>query len=371
MNLGDFDYHLPKELIAQKPAQKRDRAKLLVLNLKNDEIEHKVFYQITDLFRPNDIVVINNTRVVNARVFGHKPTGGKVELLLLNPYTHGREQYINRPEKTVVECLIKGRVRPGNYINLDLRQSGVTSKANIIENIEGGRFKVEFDPNIDINRIILDYGSLPLPPYIKSDLKDPERYQTVYSKISGSVAAPTAGLHFTQDLINNIKKLGVRIANVTLHISYGTFTPVRTEDITLHKMDSEYAILTQESADLINEARNSRSGRLVAVGTTSVRTLESAAAYCLDKNKSRDRKSYHKPYTIQPWEGWTDLFIYPGYKFKAGINILITNFHLPKSTLLMLVCAFAGREKILRAYQEAIEHNYRFYSLGDSMLIIK
>ena len=287
---------------------------------------------------------------MNARVFGRKPTGGKVELLVLNPSGIVSGSQNNNVDKTGVEfeCLIKGRVRPESYINLELGTTKETLKVNIIEHIEGGRFKVEFDSGIDIHNLISRYGALPLPPYIKSELKDPKRYQTVYSRVSGSVAAPTAGLHFTQQLIDDLIYLGVKIAYITLHISYGTFTPVHTEDITQHKMDSEYAILTQKSADLINKARNSSTGRLIAVGTTSVRTLESAAAYCTDNKESRVRTKTAKEIetTIQPWEGWTDLFIYPGYEFKAGIDILITNFHLPKSTLLMLVSAFAGREKI-------------------------
>jgi S-adenosylmethionine:tRNA ribosyltransferase-isomerase len=360
MRLSDFDYHLPKEMIAQTPAHQRDRSKLLVLDLEKNRIEHKIFNEITEFLRPGDTIVLNDTRVVNARLFGHKSTGGKVELLILNPHTSNGDQ---KKEQIQIECLIKGRVRPGTEIILDLIDKSFKTNAKVIEQIEGGRFSLELDSELGLEKIISDYGSLPLPPYIKSDLENSERYQTIYSKVNGSVAAPTAGLHFTTQLLNSLKKTGVRFAFLTLHISYGTFTPVRVDDVTLHKMDSEYTILDSKNADIINDTRSSDSGRLIAVGTTAVRTLETIAHRYVTKG-DRTQK-------LEPWEGWTDLFIYPGFEFKAGIDILITNFHLPKSTLLMLVSAFAGRDNILKAYQDAIDRNYRFYSLGDSMMIIK
>jgi S-adenosylmethionine:tRNA ribosyltransferase-isomerase len=360
MKLSDFDYHLPKEMIAQKPATQRDRSKLLVLDLEKNSIEHKIFSEIADFFMPGDTIVFNDTRVVNARLFGQKSTGGKVELLVLNPYTSNGDR---KKDQRQFECLVKGRVRPGTVIRLDLVDKSLNVNTRVIEQIEGGRFSLELDSELGLEKLISGYGSLPLPPYIKSDLEDSERYQTTYSKVNGSVAAPTAGLHFTKELLNSLKKKGVQFAFVTLHISYGTFTPVRVNDISLHKMDSEYAILEKQNAELINNTHHSDEARLIAVGTTTVRTLETIA-----HNSSGVQNGTRN---LEPWEGWTDLFIYPGFEFQAGIDILITNFHLPKSTLLMLVSAFAGRDNILKAYSEAIDQKYRFYSLGDSMMIIK
>ena len=361
MRLSDFDYDLPKYRIAQKPVSKRDLSKLLLLDVKNDKIEHFKFKKIIDLLHPGDTIVLNNTRVINARLFARKHTGGKIELLVLDSHTLEQQ---NSEGQIFAECLISGRVRPGIDIRIDI---GNKQKKNltgtIVEQIEGGRFKVEFKTKESLQKLLSKHGHLPLPPYIKKDLKSPERYQTVYSKVQGSVAAPTAGLHFTTDLIKNLKNKGVSIAYLTLHISYGTFTPVRTESIIEHRMDKEYAILDQRNANLINQTRNSKEGRLIAVGTTTVRTLETIAR----KIKTSNEQSQDIP----PWEGWTDLFIYPGFEFKAGIDILITNFHLPKSTLLILVSAFANRDKIFEAYAEAIKRDYRFYSLGDAMMIIK
>jgi S-adenosylmethionine:tRNA ribosyltransferase-isomerase len=335
---------------------------LLILDLGKNRIsiKHKIFNEITEFLRPGDTIVLNDTRVVDARIFGHKSTGGKVELLVLDPFTSNRE---HKKEQRQFECLVKGRVRPGTEITLDINDKSSDATAQVIEQIEGGRFKVELDSELELDNLISKYGTLPLPPYIKSDLEDSERYQTIYSKVNGSVAAPTAGLHFTKESMNSLKKVGVQVAFVTLHISYGTFTPVRVDDVSQHKMDSEYAILDATNAEIINAVRNSDTGRLIAVGTTTVRTLETIAHRC--------DALYDGKQKLEPWEGWTDMFIYPGFEFKAGIDILITNFHLPKSTLLMLVSAFAGRNNILKAYSEAIHRKYRFYSLGDSMMIIK
>ncbi len=365
MILSDFDYDLPKELIAQQPVSQRDQSRLLMLNLSKDTIDHLKFNQIINILNKGDTLVVNNTRVINARLFGHKTTGGKIELLILEPYLKNKN---NNQTNIITDCLIKGKVKPGMDVILNLHPkkdnlliSNRQIKVHVLENISGGRFRVEFDSEIPFHELLSSYGQVPLPPYIKQELNDPERYQTIYSNNLGSIAAPTAGLHFTHELFNKIKNKGVKIVDITLHINYGTFTPVRTEDITLHQMEREYAILTKKSSEIINSTIESN-GRLVAVGTTTVRTLETIAL-----RSSMNRKKMR----LEPWEGWTDLFIYPGFEFKSGINFLITNFHLPKSTLLMLVCAFATREKIFKAYREAIEKRYRFYSLGDAMMIIK
>jgi S-adenosylmethionine:tRNA ribosyltransferase-isomerase len=348
-------------MIAQKPDNIRDRSKLLLLNLKQDKIGHHHFYQLKNFLNSNDTLVLNDTRVINARLFGYKTTGGKIELLVLNPNLDKGNIDESQLE---VECLVKGRVKPGVKVELNLHDTKMNNiKIEILEQIEGGRYKVKFESRYSIFELLEKYGKLPLPPYIKSDLEIPEKYQTIYSNNDGSVAAPTAGLHFTKKLLDEIKNKGVKIAYITLHISYGTFTPVRVEEITQHRMDCEYAVLDEENAAIVNNALNTKKGKLIAVGTTTVRTLETVAQNNINsKGDLMDLKS---------WEGWTNLFIYPGYKFKSGINSLITNFHLPKSTLLMLVSAFAGREKILKAYREAIKKNYRFYSLGDAMLILK
>lgn len=360
MKLSDFDYTLPKHLIAQEPLKIRDSAKLLVLDTTEDLIEHLKFNQLPELLRKDDTLVLNNTRVVNARVFGQKPTGGKIELLILDPYINNK----SKPNSPLVfECLIKGKVKPNLRVQLKSKLTQVhDANTQILEKIEGGKFRVKFEPSLTFPELISKYGHIPLPPYIKKNLKDPEKYQTIYSNINGSVAAPTAGLHFTPELLKILKDKGIHIAYITLHISYGTFTPVRTENISKHKMEREFVVLSKENARLINNARKSTRSRLIAVGTTTLRTLETIAQQNL-KVRNQNR--------ITSWSGWSDLFIYPGFEFKAGIDIMITNFHLPKSTLLMLVSAFATRDKIFKAYSEAIENNYRFYSFGDAMMILK
>jgi len=382
MKLSDFDYYLPKNMIAQSPVAKRDCSKLLKLNLSSGEIQHQRFNQITDILRAGDVLVLNDSRVINARFFGHKPTGGKIELLVLD------SNIINQPQDTdsiVVDCLVKGKVSPELNVDLNLehKQTQIQNQktavsAKLLKHVSGGRFKVKFNSEIPFNELLPKYGSVPLPPYIKQELEDPERYQTIYSKNLGSIAAPTAGLHFTPELLKTLEDNGIQIAYITLHISYGTFTPVHTENITQHKMDREYAILTTRNSDIINQVYKSKmdkpkgtSGRLVAVGTTVVRTLETIALNSSINSSLNSLSANGTIKQLSPWEGWTQLFIYPGFKFKAGIDILITNFHLPKSTLLMLVTAFAGRSPIIKAYKEAIEKKYRFYSLGDSMMIIK
>jgi S-adenosylmethionine:tRNA ribosyltransferase-isomerase len=330
------------------------------LDLVNNSIEHLRFDKIVELLNPGDTIVVNDTRVVNARLLGHKPTGGRIELLVLEPHTL---EQVNTESSVIAECLVKGKVRPPIELEIEpLAGENQNIKAKVLEQISGGKFKVEFNVQQPMDHVFSKYGLQPLPPYIKQDLESPERYQTVYSSSKGSVAAPTAGLHFTPEILTKLEKNGVQIAKVTLHISYGTFIPVRTEDISRHKMDKEYAILTQDNAEKINCTINNEQTRLVAVGTTAVRTLETVAKFSRGLNKTNK---------LSPWEGWTELFIYPGFEFRSGIDILITNFHLPKSTLLMLVSAYAGRENILKAYQTAINMKYRFYSLGDTMMIIK
>jgi S-adenosylmethionine:tRNA ribosyltransferase-isomerase len=390
MKLHDFDYILPKELIAQEPAFKRDQSRLLVLNLKKDSIKHLVFNQITEILKPGDLVILNNTRVVNARLFGHKSTGGKVELLILEPFSSiiGEDKDVS-----IIECLIKGKVKVGSIIDIDIEIPNTSNhslkslkvKAKVIQHIDGGKFRIELKSSLSVTELLDKYGSLPLPPYIKKDLDKPDRYQTIFSHINGSVAAPTAGLHFSPELLKKLQDKGIKFGYITLHISYGTFTPVRTDNIIQHRMESEYAIVPKETIELINEVRSSSSGRIVAVGTTTVRTLEtlfrvgskhndSGSEHNYETRSDKNDESYERCediIEIKPWKGKTDLFIYPGFKFRSGIDILITNFHLPKSTLLMLVAAFAGRENILKAYEEAVELKYRFYSLGDSMVIIK
>ena len=360
MKLSEFDYYLPNNLIAQEPISVRDFAKLLVLDLRNDTIEHLRFHQLPGILTNEDLIVLNDTRVLDARLFGHKPTGGKIELLILDPYSN---KHFNSKKQQIYDCLIKGKVRPGMRIKLAGKSKhNYNVTARIIEKVNGGRFKVEFESKLPLTDIITNYGHVPLPPYIKKKLESPERYQTVYSANEGSVAAPTAGLHFTPELITNLKTKGVSVAYITLHISYGTFTPVRTENITQHQMDKEYAVLNNKNAEIIKKWYKSKRGRFIAVGTTTVRTLETIALH-----NSRNKKQN----LLSPWKGWSELFIYPGFEFKAGIDTLLTNFHLPKSTLLMLVSAFAGRDNIFKAYQEAIEKKYRFYSFGDAMMIIK
>lgn len=340
MKLKDFYYELPQELIAQDPLEDRSSSRLMVLDKNTGEIEHSVFKNIIDLLRPNDCLVINNTKVIPARLMGHKAdTGAVIEVLLLK-----------RKEEKSWEVLVKPgkKARPGAKIVFgDGRLKGTIT--DIVE--EGNRI-IQFEYDGIFEEILDSLGQMPLPPYITHKLKDKNRYQTVYAKYDGSAAAPTAGLHFTKELLADIEKKGVTIASVTLHVGLGTFRPVKEENVLEHHMHSEYYCIEQEEADKINRAK-AAGGRIISVGTTSCRTLESAA----DENG-------HIPAS----NGWTEIFIYPGYKFKA-VDCLITNFHLPESTLLMLVSALAGRENILNAYKVAVEEKYRFFSFGDAMFI--
>ena len=336
----DFNYYLPEELIAQTPLEKRDSSRLLVLNRKTGETGHKHFYDVFDYLQPGDCLVMNDSRGLPARLLGKRPSGGAVELLLLRDM--GDKKW---------ECLAKpGRkLQPGQEV---IFGDGELT-ATILEVLEDGNRLVEFHFEGIFLEVLERLGKMPLPPYIKSQLQDQERYQTVYSREVGSAAAPTAGLHFTQELLEKLKAKGVSLAFVTLHVGLGTFRPVKVENINDHHMHSELCILPEETARILNETRKA-GGRIICVGTTSCRTLESLA--CEDG-------------TFVPGSKWTEIFIYPGYRFKA-MDGLITNFHLPESTLVMLVSAFAGRENVLNAYSEAVQEKYRFFSFGDAMLIL-
>lgn len=340
MELKEFYYDLPEELIAQVPIKKRDESRLMVLDRKKQTIEHKVFKDILDYLQPGDCLVRNNTKVIPARIYGKKETGANVEFLLLNNI-----------EGDIWESI----VRPGNKLHVGTKVTFGDGKLNaeILEVMEGGTRKVKFTYNGIFNEILDEIGMMPLPPYIHEELKEKDRYQTVYAKYQGSAAAPTAGLHFTEELLEKIKEKGVEIANVTLHVGIGTFRPVKVEKIEEHHMHSEHYYIKQEDVDKINNARKN-GGRIISVGTTSCRVLESIA----------DENGF-----VKETEGDTSIFIYPGYKFKC-IDGLITNFHLPESTLLMLVSALAGKDYIMKAYNEAVKEKYRFFSFGDAMLIL-
>lgn len=339
MKVSDFYYDLPEELIAQTPIEKRDESRLMVLNRKNETIEHKTFKDIIDYLQPGDVLVRNNTKVLPARLYGRKETGAHVEFLLLNNI-----------EGDIWECI----VRPGNKLHVGTKVifgEGLL-KANILDIMPGGTRKVEFEYEGIFNEILDKIGLMPLPPYIHEELKEKDRYQTVYAKNEGSAAAPTAGLHFTEELIEKLEKKGIIIANVTLHVGIGTFRPVKEETVEAHEMHTEHYYIKKEDADKINSAKENGK-RVIAVGTTSCRVLESIA----DENGR-----------VEETEGDTKIFIYPGYKFKI-LDGLITNFHLPQSTLLMLVSALAGKDYIMRAYEEAVKEKYRFFSFGDAMFI--
>lgn len=340
MDIKDFYYDLPQELIAQTPLKDRTASRLMVLDRKDGTIEHKHFYDICDYLNEGDCLVLNNTRVIPARLYGSKEgSGGKIEFLLLKRLSIDTWELILRPGK-------KAKVG-SRFVFGDGRL-----RAEVIEVKEDGNRIVRFEFDGVWEEILDSLGEMPLPPYIKEKLEDKNRYQTVYSKIEGSAAAPTAGLHFTDELIEKLREKGVKIAFVTLHVGLGTFRPVSAEKIEDHKMHTEFYQVSKKTADTINETRK-QGGRIVCVGTTSVRTLESSS---LDDG------------TVTPGSGDTSIFIYPGYKFKT-VDALITNFHLPESTLLMLISALYDRESIMKAYNEAINEKYRFFSFGDAMLI--
>lgn len=341
MDLHDFYYELPKELIAQNPLDDRAGSRLLLLDKQTGKTEHHVFREIVDYLRPGDCLVVNNTKVIPARLIGSREgTGAKVEVLLLK-----------REEDNVWETLVKPgkKARPGMRIVFG---DGLLT-GEVLEVVEDGNRRIRFQYEGIFEEILDRLGQMPLPPYITHQLKDKNRYQTVYAKHDGSAAAPTAGLHFTQELLQQIRDKGVNIAHVTLHVGLGTFRPVKVKKIEEHHMHSEFYMIENDQAELINRTKEN-GGRIIAVGTTSCRTLESAA--------SEDGK-------LKAGSGWTDIFIYPGYRFKM-IDCLITNFHLPESTLMMLVSALAGREHIMDAYAEAVKERYRFFSFGDAMFIL-
>ena len=340
MKTSDFYYDLPKELIAQTPLEPRDSSRLLVLDREKQTLEHKHFYDIIDYLNEGDLLVANDSRVLPARIYGIKDeTGAKVEFLLLKQVANNRWETLCKPGK---KAKVGTKFSFGNGI----------LRATVVEVKDDGNRIVDFDCEENFFTTLDKIGQMPLPPYITAELKDKERYQTVYSHELGSAAAPTAGLHFTTELMDRIKAKGIKIAYVTLHVGLGTFRPVKVDDVTKHKMHSEHYEVPEETAKLINETKKN-GGRVIAVGTTSCRTLESVAA------------RYGE---IKPCEGFTDIFIYPGFEFKV-LDGLITNFHLPESTLIMLVSAFAGYDFIMNAYKEAVKEKYRFFSFGDAMFI--
>ena len=341
MKVSDFNYDLPEELIAQTPIAKRDASRLMVLDRKAKTIDHKIFKDIIDYLKPGDVLVRNNTKVIPARIYGKKETGANVEFLLLNNI-----------EGDIWESI----VRPGNKLHIGTKVifgDGLL-KAEILDIMPGGTRKVKFEYDGIFNEILDQIGLMPLPPYIHEELKEKDRYQTVYAKYQGSAAAPTAGLHFTDKLLEKLQEKGIIIANVTLHVGIGTFRPVKEDTVEAHKMHSEHFYIKQEDVDKINKAKE-EGRRVISVGTTSCRVLESIA----DEKTGKVRQI----------EDDTQIFIYPGYKFKC-IDGLITNFHLPQSTLLMLVSAFADKYFIMKAYEEAVKEKYRFFSFGDAMFII-
>ena len=340
MKTSDFDYYLPERLIAQTPVYPRDTSRLLVYDRKTDTIEHKHFYDIVDYLKEGDVLVRNNTKVLPARMFAYTEHGGKVEVLLLKRFDLNEWEVLVKPGK---------KAKPGAKLTISNELS-----LEVLETIEeSGSRRVRFTYQGVFEDVISRVGEMPLPPYITEKLKDQNRYQTVYAKVDGSAAAPTAGLHFTDELVEKIKAKGVQIVDVLLHVGLGTFRPVKTEDILSHHMHSEYYEVSENACGIINKAKK-EGRRIIAVGTTSVRTLESAT----DENG-----------VIYPTKDNTEIFIYPPYKFKS-VDCLITNFHLPKSTLLMLVSSLCSREKVLEIYNEAVKEQYRFFSFGDSMIIL-
>lgn len=339
MKTTDFNYYLPEELIAQTPAEKRDWSRLLHLDKSTGEIDHRHFYDLPEYLHEGDCLVLNDSRVLPARLIGHRETGGVVEVVLLRDMGDGVWECLTRPGR---------KTKPGTKI---IFGDGELT-AYVVDACEGGNKLLKFEYEGIFLEVLERLGKMPLPPYIKVALEDNERYQTVYSREVGSAAAPTAGLHFTNELLEKIKKQGVKVCYLTLHVGLGTFRPVKSENIENHEMHSEFCIVPEETAKIVTETKRN-GGRIISVGTTSCRTLES---FALEDG------------SLPATSGWTDIFIYPGYKFKC-IDALVTNFHLPESTLIMLVSALAGREHVLNAYEKAVEERYRFFSFGDAMFI--
>lgn len=339
MQKSDFTYYLPEELIAQSPIEKRDSSRLLCLKKTSGEISHTIFSQLPGLLKAGDCLVLNDSRVIPARLFGTRETGGAVELVLLRDRGESVWESLCRPGK---------KTKPGTRLTFGAGEL----KGEVMEITQGGNRLIKFTHEGIFLEVLEQLGNMPLPPYIKETLKDSQRYQTVYAKTPGSAAAPTAGLHFTNALLDEIRARGVKVAFVTLHVGLGTFRPVKEKNILDHQMHAEYCEVSEDTAAAVNSTRLA-GGRVIAVGTTSCRTLESRTA---------------QDGTLRAGAGWTDIFIYPGYSFKC-VQALITNFHLPESTLIMLISAFAGRENVLKAYEEAVRERYRFFSFGDAMFI--
>ncbi|MDI3316051.1 MAG: tRNA preQ1(34) S-adenosylmethionine ribosyltransferase-isomerase QueA [Bacillota bacterium] len=346
MRVDEFDYELPEELIAQEPLEPRDGSRLMVLDRRRGRWEHARFRDLAEILQPGDCLVLNDTRVRPARLIGRRDSGGRVELLLLRPLGEDRWEVLGRPAR---------KLRAGSLLLFGAAEAGQGERleAEVLENRGEGVLRVRFRYRGEWERLLERLGQVPLPPYIRRPLEDPERYQTVYAREPGSAAAPTAGLHFTPELLERLRERGVEQVKITLHVGIDTFRPVLEEEVERHRMHAEFFTVSEEAAEAINRAR-AAGGRRVAVGTTVVRTLESVA----------DPQG-----RVRPARGWTDLFIYPGYRYRA-VDALLTNFHLPRSTLLMLVSAFAGRDLILAAYREAVGRRYRFFSFGDAMLIL-
>jgi S-adenosylmethionine:tRNA ribosyltransferase-isomerase len=340
MKKSDFNFVLPEELIAQTPLERRDASRLLVMDKRTGALEHRHFFDLPDYLQPGDCLVLNDSRVLPARLIGTRSTGGAVEVVLLRDLGGGRWECLTRPGK---------KTRPGT----ELQFGGGELTATVEAVTEGGNRVIRFRYDGIFLEVLERLGKMPLPPYIKAELQDQERYQTVYSREIGSAAAPTAGLHFTKELLQKIEEMGVRVCYVTLHVGLGTFRPVKAENIEDHEMHAEFCMIPEETARIVTETKRS-GGRVIAVGTTSCRTLESFAA---------------SDGTLEPQSGWTHIFIYPGYLFKC-VDALVTNFHLPESTLIMLVSALAGREHVLHAYETAVAERYRFFSFGDAMAIL-
>ena len=339
MKKSDFNFYLPERLIAQTPLEKRDNSKLLLLDKNNGHISHKHFFDLPEHLNEGDCLVLNNSRVLPARLIGARSTGGAVELVLLRDLGEGRWECLSRPGR---------KTKPGTKL-----QFGDGELKAVVEAVaEGGNRIIKFEYEGIFLEVLERLGKMPLPPYIKEELSDSERYQTVYSREPGSAAAPTAGLHFTRELLEDIAGRGINICFVTLHVGLGTFRPVKEDEIENHEMHSEFCVIPEDTARIVSQTKKA-GGRVIAVGTTSCRTLESFA---------------RPDGSLQPCSGWTDIFIYPGYAFKC-VDALVTNFHLPESTLIMLVSALAGRENVLGAYNTAVENEYRFFSFGDAMFI--
>ena len=376
MDVKDFYYDLPQELIAQDPLEKRDNSRLMVIHRDTGGIEHKHFHDITEYLNPGDCLVINDTKVIPARLLGEKEgTGAAIEVLLLKNKGDNVWECLVKPGKKMkpgarvlfgVETENKGTAEEENDENSDGFKKAILT-GEVLDVVEEGNRLIKFTYEGIWEEVLDSLGEMPLPPYITHKLEDKNRYQTVYAKNTGSAAAPTAGLHFTEELLKQIEDMGVKIARLTLHVGLGTFRPVKVEKIEDHHMHTEYYELSQEAADIINETRR-KGGRVISVGTTSTRTMETVGT-AQGLHKSASGESYDESNELKPASGWTNIFIYPGYEFKV-VDSLITNFHLPESTLIMLVSAFYEREGVMKAYEEAVKERYRFFSFGDAMILL-